>query len=106
MQCHHFFSELQTLPATTAAGVEETNQQTKSAPTSFVGIVELDELRGLQKVGQVFEAIISKFVTEPETRFRISLEVHAERSDGFSEDVESIVRDNADTLGFSQKRFD
>lgn len=75
-------------------------------PTRFVGAIELDALRGLSKAGQVFESVINELDRAAGTKFRITLEVHAVAEEGFPQDVEDIVKDNAGTLGFSDKRFD
>jgi hypothetical protein len=77
-----------------------------SRPTRFVGAIELDALRGLARAGQVFESVINELDRMPGTKFRITLEVSAISDAGFPEDVENVVRDNATTLGFLDKRFD
>ncbi len=78
----------------------------RARPRRFVGVVELDSLRGLAKAGQVFESVVSELDRASGAKLRITLEIHAEASDGFPEDVEAVVADNAATLGFSDKRFD
>jgi len=79
---------------------------TVSSPKRFVGVVELDSLRGLTKAGQVFESVITELDRAPGTKFRITLEIQAISDDGFTEDIEAVVRDNTETLGFDQKRFE
>ncbi|MEM1104486.1 MAG: hypothetical protein AAGH48_10315, partial [Pseudomonadota bacterium] len=76
------------------------------ASTRFVGVIELDALRGLSKVGQAFESVINELDRTPDTEFRISLEIQATSESGFPQDVEEVVSDNAETLGFSSTRFD
>jgi len=56
--------------------------------------------------GQVFESITNELDRASGTKLRIALEVTAISEAGFQEDVESLVRDNATTLGFAEKRFD
>jgi hypothetical protein len=50
------------------------------------------------KASQAFESVISDLDRAENVQFRIHLEVQVESED--------VVSDNADTLGFSQKRFD
>ena len=93
----------------TGPGVPRPNPpgpQARPKPKRFVGAIELDALRGLAKAGQVFESIINELDRTPGTKFRITLEVTATSDAGFPEDVEDVVKDNAATLGFAEKRFD
>jgi hypothetical protein len=58
------------------------------------------------KVSKVFESVIAELDRAEGATFRIVLEVQAESSAGFPKDVEDDVNANADSLGFSQKRFE
>jgi len=78
----------------------------RAKSTRFVGVIELDALRGLTKAGQVFESVINELDRAPGTKFRITLEVNAVVEGGFPEDIENVVKDNTATLGFLEKRFD
>jgi hypothetical protein len=80
--------------------------RSKERPKRFVGLIELDALRGLSKAGQIFENVINELERAPGTKFTITLEIQADSASGFTEDVENIVSDNASTLGFQTKRFD
>jgi hypothetical protein len=75
-------------------------------PTRFSGIVELDTIRGAMKVSQVFESVIAELDRADGVTFRIVLEVQAETSGGFSKDIEDVVSDNTQALGFSRKQFE
>ncbi|WP_192357697.1 DUF499 domain-containing protein [Mesorhizobium mediterraneum] len=75
-------------------------------PRRFSGVVELDTIRGAMKVSQVFESVIAELDRAEGTTFRIVLEVQAESPEGFSKDVEDVVSDNTQALGFSRKQFD
>lgn len=88
-----------------SSGDSNVNGQRRK-PKRFVGAIELDSLRGLAKAGQVFESVITELDRSSGTKFRITLEIQATSEDGFEEDIESVVKDNAETLGFSDKRFD
>ena len=83
-----------------------TGELDQRKPKRFVGAIELDALRGLAKAGQVFESVINELDRAPGTNFQITLEISANSELGFPEDVQSVVSDNASTLGFSDKRFD
>lgn len=80
--------------------------EARARPTRFVGVVQLDALRGLAKAGQVFESVVHELDRASGPKLRITLEIQAEAGDGFPEDVEAVVTDNAATLGFTDKRFD
>ncbi len=75
-------------------------------PTRFIGVIELDTIRGPVKASQVFESVIAELDRADGVKFRITLEIHAESDAGFEKDVSDVVSDNAQALGFTQKRFD
>ncbi len=93
-------------PRPEAVGLGERLPNTRTKPKRFIGVVQLDSLRGLAKAGQVFESVVHELDRTPGTKLRITLEVQAESADGFPEDVEAVVTDNAGTLGFTDKKFD
>jgi hypothetical protein len=75
-------------------------------PKRFSGVIELDTIRGAMKVSQVFESVVAELDRAEGTTFRIVLEIQAESEEGFSKDVEDVVSDNAQALGFSHRQFD
>lgn len=88
------------------SGGQTTTAGQDSRPKRFSGVIELDTIRGAMKVSQVFESVIAELDRADGATFRIVLEIQAESSDGFSKDVEDVVSDNAQALGFSRKDFD
>ena len=73
---------------------------------SFTGIIELDTIRGPVRASQVFENIIAELDRAEDVSFRITLEIQADANSEFPGDVESVVSDNAKTLGFTVARFE
>lgn len=101
------FSQSGTTGASTgsSAGPSERTVTADIRPKLFSGLIELDTIRGAMKVSQVFESVIAELDRADRTTFTIVLEVKAETADGFSKDIEDVVSDNAQALGFSQKAF-
>jgi len=79
---------------------------TKAFPKRFVGVVELDPLRGLTRASQVFETVIGELERASGSKVRVTLEVHAESEQGFEDDIAGVVADNAKTLGFTHSEFE
>ena len=69
-------------------------------PRRFYGSIELDPNRPMAKLGSIVDGVLSELTRPSGAKVRLVLEIHAEAPEGFSEDVVSVVRDNAKTLGF------
>lgn len=78
----------------------------KKRPTRFTGTISLDALRGASKAGLVFNDVIGELDDGDGVEVKVTLEITATARNGFAEDVEEIVRDNAKDLGFDTQRFD
>lgn len=94
------------LPTGPGGASENPAPETKASPKRFTAMIEVDALKGLSKLGQVFESVVHELDRAPGTRFRIVLELQADNDAGYASDVADIVSDNAKTLGFSSARFD
>ena len=53
---------------------------------------------GRPQVSNIAQSILSELDRARGTRLTLTLDIDAETADGFPEDVESIVRDNAESL--------
>ena len=78
----------------------------KKRPTRFTGTISLDALRGASKAGLVFNDVIGELDDGDGVEVKVTLEITATARNGFADDVEEIVRDNAKDLGFDTQRFD
>lgn len=75
-------------------------------PKRFYATVELDPSRPAPQVGQIAQSILSELERAKGTKIRIRLDIEAEASGGFPEDVESVVSDNAASLKFGSAVFE
>jgi hypothetical protein len=68
--------------------------------------VTLEPVRLLRDVGQIAEALIAHLNRPAGSNVRVTVEIEAEASDGFPEDLRRTVSENARTLKFDQSGFE
>lgn len=74
-------------------------------PTRFVGTVMISPDRPAREIHQIVEAVIEQLTTLSGCEVAIKLEIDAERPDGFERSKVRTVTENANTLGFIDKKF-
>ena len=75
-------------------------------PRRFYAKVTLDPNRPTPQVSNIAQSILSELDRARGTTITLTLDIDAETADGFPEDVESIVRDNAASLRISDFGFE
>jgi hypothetical protein len=75
-------------------------------PRRFYAKVTLDPNRPTPQVSNIAQSILSELDRARGTRLTLTLDIDAETPDGFPEDVESIVRDNAVSLRITDFGFE
>jgi hypothetical protein len=75
-------------------------------PRRFYAKVTLDPNRPTPQVSNIAQSILSELDRAHGTTITLTLDIDAETADGFPEDVESIVRDNAASLRISDFGFE
>ena len=85
------------LPASTPRAVR---------PRRFYAKVTLDPNRPTPQVSNIAQSILSELDRARGTTITLVLDIAAETVDGFSEDVETIVRDNAASLRITEYGFE
>tara|TARA_R100001129_G_scaffold135951_3_gene97439 strand:+ start:13652 stop:16963 length:3312 start_codon:yes stop_codon:yes gene_type:complete len=72
---------------------------------SFSAVVRVGPNTGALTVNQIFENVITELERDPNAAIEITVEISATSPEGFSEDVQDIVTDNAKTLKFDAANF-
>jgi hypothetical protein len=67
--------------------------------------ITLDPIRPTPQVSNIAQSILSELDRARGTKLTLTLDIDAETPDGFPEDVESIVRDNAASLRITDFGF-
>ncbi|MFN8205252.1 MAG: Swt1 family HEPN domain-containing protein [Solirubrobacteraceae bacterium] len=80
--------------------------ETATDPRRFYGRVTLEPVRLLRDVGQISEALIAHLNRLDGSNVRITVEIEADASDGFPEDLRRTVSENARTLKFESSEFE
>ncbi|WP_278533313.1 DUF499 domain-containing protein [Komagataeibacter rhaeticus] len=78
----------------------------KNRPTRFYGSVTLDALRTVKNVETILTSVVAELQRAPGVRITLTLDVEAERDDGFDAEDVSVVRDNAIQLKFNSTGFE
>jgi hypothetical protein len=94
---------------TPAPGVAEPGPATPAAAgakkRTFFGTVELNPMQPKPQFGDVVDEIVM-LLNRPDVRLKISVEIHAESSNGFDESTQRAVRENANHLKFKNGGFE
>jgi hypothetical protein len=75
-------------------------------PRRFYAKITLDPNRPTPQVSNIAQSILSELDRVRGTRMKLTLDIDAETPDGFPEDVESVVRDNAASLRITDLGFE
>jgi hypothetical protein len=75
-------------------------------PRRFFAKIALDPNRPTPQVSNIAQSILSELDRARGTTITLTLDIGAETADGFPEDVESIVRDNAASLRITEFGFE
>jgi predicted AAA+ superfamily ATPase len=75
-------------------------------PHRFYAKVTLDPNRPTQQVSNIAQSILSELDRVRGTSMKLTLDIDAETTEGFPEDVESVVRDNAASLRITDFGFE
>jgi hypothetical protein len=67
-------------------------------PTRFYATVDLDPIRPGPLVSQIAQSILVELQRSKGAKVKVRLDIEAEAPDGYTDDVVSVVRDNAGTL--------
>ncbi|MET4482969.1 hypothetical protein [Bradyrhizobium sp. F1.13.3] len=75
-------------------------------PRRFYAKIVLDPNRPTPQVSNIAQSILSELDRVRGTRITLTLDIDAEAADGFPEDVENVVRDNAASLRITDFGFE
>ena len=75
-------------------------------PRRFYARVTLDPNRPTPQVSNIAQSILSELDRAHGTKMTLTLDIDAESTDGFPEDVQSVVRDNAASLRIADFGFE
>jgi hypothetical protein len=73
--------------------------------TRFYGRVDLDPVRFLRQMSTISDELVTHFGNAG-AKLRLTLELEAESPEGFSDDVQRTVTENATTLKFESHEFE
>jgi predicted AAA+ superfamily ATPase len=75
-------------------------------PRRFYAKITLDPNRPTPQVSNIAQSILSELDRARGTKLKLTLDIDAETTEGFPEDVESVVRDNAASLRITDYGFE
>jgi predicted AAA+ superfamily ATPase len=77
----------------------------RGRPTRFYGRLELDPVRFLRQMSTVSDELVAA-LSRDGSKLRLTLELEAESSEGYPDDTQRTVTENAATLKFDLHQFD
>ena len=80
-------------------GSDTPTMRVPGTPKRFQATKDLSTTRVVRDVGQIYEEIISHFVTS-DLSIRVSLDIESDQLDKLTEDQRTAIRENLRTLGF------
>jgi hypothetical protein len=86
-------------PPGTGAGPTQPKREPLK-PHRFYGSVEIDMVRPVKAFDAILNAVVMELQRTPGAKVKLTLEIQAEASGGFSEGEVGVVRDNARQLKF------
>ena len=86
--------------------VEQSRVDTRPRPRRFYAKIALDPNRPTPQVSNIAQSILSELDRVRGTQMKLTVDIDAETDDGFPEDVESFVRDNAASLRITEFGFE
>jgi predicted AAA+ superfamily ATPase len=99
-----------TLPIAPASGSREGAPQPKEAAkktfTRYHGTVELNPQRVNKELGTIVEEVIERLTSLTGTTVKITLEISAQRPEGFEDAIRRTISENGNTLKFKANGFD
>ena len=106
--CRGYFAalDLSTDAAHRSTKVEQSRVDTRPRPRRFYAKIALDPNRPTPQVSNIAQSILSELDRVRGTQMKLTLDIDAETADGFPEDVESVVRDNAASLRITDFGFE
>jgi len=72
----------------------------------FYGSVELDADRAPRDMGKIAEEVLQHLTTLPRADVKVTVEIAADVPDGVSDEIQRIVTENCQTLGFKAHGFE
>ena len=79
----------------------------KAGPTRrFFGRVEIDAGRAGRDMGRIAEEVLQHLTTLPDSKVSVTVEIQAEISEGVPVEIQRIVKENGQTLGFKSFGFE
>ena len=82
-----------------------TEPPAKALPTSFYGSVELSADRPAKDMTKILEGIIEQIIATPDGQVTLRLEIDGEAPGGFDRNKQRTLLENAQVLGFKDKRL-
>ncbi|KPV39926.1 hypothetical protein AN478_06940 [Thiohalorhabdus denitrificans] len=77
-----------------------------SGKTQFYGTVHLDPVMAKMNFSNIMDEVVEHFSAQAGVEVKISVEVQARSKSGFDEQIQRVVKENSNSLGFSFSEFE
>ena len=96
----------QTTTSTGNTENETPDPEAPKRPTRFRGVVEISSERPARDMQKIVEAIVEQLTTLPDCEVNLKLEIDATSTEGFDSAKTRTLLENANTLGFLDKKIE
>ena len=77
-----------------------------SIKKQFYGSIELDPIQAKKQFADLVDEVVLQFTSRPGVRVRIAIEIEAETTTGFDDNVQRAVKENCKVLRFKNAEFE
>jgi predicted AAA+ superfamily ATPase len=93
-------------PAPEPGHVEPVPVPAGSNKTQFYGAIQLDPVRATMDFATVVDEVVQQFTSRLGVNVNISVEIQANSKDGFDENLQRTIKENCNTLRFTNADFE
>ena len=84
----------------------ESVKETSDLTNQFYGTISLDPVKAKMDFATIIDEVVQQFTSELGVNVRISVEIQAENTEGFPENVQRSVKENCNVLKFKSAEFE
>jgi len=86
--------------------IPDKDEPAEKKKTRFYGTVRLDPHTGRMDFDQIYDEVISQLISKAGSRVDLRLDIEARHKEGFTDNVQRAVRENAKALEFDSAEFE
>lgn len=82
------------------------SNSSRVAKTHFYGTTSLDPIKAKMDFTEIMDEVVEQFTAQPGVEVTISIEIDAQKKDGFDESLQRTIKENCNVLRFRSSEFE